>query len=383
VRGTVTDAADQPLGDVFIGTSWGDATTTAADGTYTFDRAPLTSDGGPRSWTVTARSGSQQFSRAVIVASDADAVADFVIAADDTGDDTGGGDGPVDAAPTAVIAPFGVINEGDRVTFDASGSSDPEGGQITVAWTLFDSVGRVAATGTGPTWSYTFRDDFLGSVRAVVTDGSGQQGSAERAVEARNVAPAVSIVVTSAPVPTTASVSGWQVIEVASTTAEEVTVTGAFTDPGQDDTHVVRLDWGDGAAETVSHVDGTFTATHRYVRAGTYALTAEVCDDDGGCGTAADTVEVTGSATGPSVPSVPSDPTGPTPSDPDPADPGLPVPAPTDPAPTDPPPAQPIDPVGLLPGTGSAVTSWLMTAMALALIGAVALRTGRRRSPQA
>ncbi len=76
-----------------------------------------------------------------------------------------------------------------------------------------------------------------------------------------------------------------------------VTLEGAFTDAGVADTHTVTVDWGEGAPEAATVVQGagsgTFSATHQYLDddptgtpADTYTITVTVTDDDTGSDTA-------------------------------------------------------------------------------------------------
>src|SRR2546430_6032973 len=77
---------------------------------------------------------------------------------------------------------------------------------------------------------------------------------------------------------------------------ESVQASGTFTDPGTKDTFTLTLNWGDGsAAFTKSYLSAdpkTFSATHLYPVAGSYAVTATVTDDDTGRGTAAVSLSV-------------------------------------------------------------------------------------------
>jgi hypothetical protein len=454
VAGTVTDSdSGDPIADVFIGSTWGDSTTTAADGTYSFDRAPLTSDGEPRDWTISATRGFDQLQQVVTVSADAPAVADFqfgvenlpptaigqnlgtdtetalpitltgndpegagltftivddptlgtlggtapdltytpsgaagddsftftvsdgehvsdpatisievtevvngppVISApatvevpageareigvsaadpdddplelsltddgggrasiDDQGDGTAVitvdteladagqsvdigvavtdgelGDGatitvtivagqePVNRPPEVVIDAPDEVDEGTRVVFDASGTTDPDGDAMTFAWTLVDFDGSPIITGSGPSFSHEFDDDFLGAAHLVVTDARGETAEAEAEILVHNVLPVVEVDIGEAPV------------EVA--TGESLALTGSFTDPG-DDTHQLVVDWGDGMTEAVEHDSGDFAASHTYAVAGTFTVVVEVCDDDEGCGNAGDTATV-------------------------------------------------------------------------------------------
>jgi protocatechuate 3,4-dioxygenase beta subunit len=344
VSGTVTDGDGQPLAGVFVGSAWGDATTTDTDGRYVLDRAPLTSDGGPRTWTITAVSGSDQQSRSVVVSSTDDAIADFTFAEDP--------DGPV-ALPTAVIAPFGAITEGDTVEFDASGSADPEGGALTVTWQLLDATGNVVATGAGPTWSHRFRDDFIGTVRATAATTDGRTAVTERAVEARNAPPVVAIRVTAEPSSLLARFA-----QLDGSLEDRFIVGGSFTDPGPDDTHTVEVAWGDGTVTPVDPENRAFSTAHRYTSAGTYTVSVQVCDDDGGCATVTESVEVKAVGFDVPVPEV---------KDPTPVEPGIPVP----PVGADPigPTTAPGPIITDLPETGSDIGSWLSVAIGLILLG--------------
>lgn len=63
----------------------------------------------------------------------------------------------------------------------------------------------------------------------------------------------------------------------------DVTVTGSYSDPGSDDTHVAVIDWGDGSPdETMALGDGTLSASHRYDADGDYSVGVCVTDDDQG-----------------------------------------------------------------------------------------------------
>lgn len=65
----------------------------------------------------------------------------------------------------------------------------------------------------------------------------------------------------------------------------DVLLTGRIVDPGDLDTHTMRIDWGDGVVETISpagmgNVD--FTEEHSYSGSGVYSISVEVTDKDGG-----------------------------------------------------------------------------------------------------
>jgi len=62
-----------------------------------------------------------------------------------------------------------------------------------------------------------------------------------------------------------------------------------FTDVGTLDTHTATIDWGDGSAiengaVTETNGSGSVAGSHPYPTAGTYTVTVEVTDNDGGVG---------------------------------------------------------------------------------------------------
>jgi len=54
-----------------------------------------------------------------------------------------------------------------------------------------------------------------------------------------------------------------------------------FNDPDPYDSHIVRIEWGDGTFTDVSITGLTATAVHRYLLAGVYSITATVTDSVG------------------------------------------------------------------------------------------------------
>jgi WD40 repeat protein len=131
--------------------------------------------------------------------------------------------------------------------------------------------------------SRTPADRYTITVVAVDDDG-GRSAPKTTEVDVRNVAPANLVINVAKP-----SISYGQ----------RAVVTGSFTDVGSLDTHVVRVDWGDGkiTEAVVDPVTRTFTASHYYVVAPgwahTFQITVTVEDDDGGIVTGAASVKVT------------------------------------------------------------------------------------------
>ncbi|HSL82026.1 MAG TPA: PKD domain-containing protein, partial [Thermoanaerobaculia bacterium] len=167
-------------------------------------------------------------------------------------------------------------DEGQPVTFDASGSSDRDGTIVAYEWD-FDLDGAIDATGI--TASHAFADDGVFTVALRVTDDSGEQDTDTAEVTVSNLPP----VVEAGPDRTI-------------TEGDALTLVGVtFTDPGVADTHTATIDWGDGTvtAGVVDQDAGTVSGGHDYPDDGAFPVEVCVTDDDGatGCDTFTVTVE--------------------------------------------------------------------------------------------
>ncbi len=208
---------------------------------------------------------------------------EFVPAAGETFTDSGSGTchdapgspPPENHAPTA--APGGPYAgaEGAAVTFDGSGSSDPDGDALTYAWSFGDGS---SGTGVRPTHSYADNGSY--TVSLTVTDAPGASSTPATATATiANAAPAVN-----APTSQTA------------TAGSPFTLTAHFSDPGANDAPwAYAIDWGDGAPPTTGSTTSQaspIAATHTYAPAGTYTARLSVTDKDGtpGAGETAVTV---------------------------------------------------------------------------------------------
>jgi len=207
---------------------------------------------------------------------------------------------PVNDPPTATVTAPSTSPEGTAVTASAT-ASDDDGDSLTYAWTVTKN-GSPYASGGGT--SITFTPDDNGSYVATVsvTDGTSNASSSQT-VAVTNVAPAVA---GSALAPGSIDENG------------SATLSGTFTDPGSDDTHIVTVNWGDGsAASSLALPKGAraFSLNHQYLDdapSGTasdnYAVSVTVTDDDGGNGSAGAGVTVNNlapqivSVTGPTAP---------------------------------------------------------------------------------
>lgn len=166
-----------------------------------------------------------------------------------------------------------VGDEGSPITFDGSGSSDPDGTIIAWEWDL-DGDGEFDDA-TGPTPSYTWGDDYAGNIGLKVTDDDGATNTDTTTVTVENVAPTVGAI--------TAPVDPVKVNMA-------ITASGNFEDPGWLDTHTALWDWDDGSTSpgTVTESDGggSVSGSHTYTAPGIYTVQLTVTDDDGGVGSA-------------------------------------------------------------------------------------------------
>jgi PKD repeat protein len=179
----------------------------------------------------------------------------------------------VNAAPIAEIAPLGTAQIGQAVTFDGSGSSDPDGTIATYEWDLDGNGSFETNTGTVPTASRSYPSaDTSIIVQLRVTDNDGAPGAIAFQTLRVNAPPSASL--TAAPNPVQ--------------TGQPITFSGSGSDT---DGTIATYQWD-------FDNNGTFDATgqnlsHTYTTAGTRTVRLQVTDNDGGIATDTDTVTVT------------------------------------------------------------------------------------------
>lgn len=166
------------------------------------------------------------------------------------------------AAPTAA---FGVSTDGLTARFDATSSSDPDGDELTYAWTFGD--GTAAA---GASVSHTFLTSDTYAVALEVSDGRGGEHTVTRQLLV-NRPPAAAI-----------SVSTSSVV-----VGRPVTFTSASTDPDGD---ALRLAW-DIDGEPAAGGEKTPAITRSFDTPGSHSVRLRVVDDHGGTDSATVTVE--------------------------------------------------------------------------------------------
>jgi hypothetical protein len=175
-------------------------------------------------------------------------------------------------APTARFTFQGERLEGQRLTFDATTSTDPDVGgplkdALSFAWTIDGE-----AAGIGSTMAHTFAQDGAYQVRLIVADHFGLADTTTTEVRVANV------------LPTVASFDGAILYA-----GETYRATGRFTDPGAD-AWTATVSYA-GTSQALALQGQAFSLSHTYATAGTYAATVSVRDDDG-TGTGSASVEV-------------------------------------------------------------------------------------------
>lgn len=160
--------------------------------------------------------------------------------------------------------------EGSLVTFDGSGSSDPDGTQDIVSyyWDFGDGT-----FGSGATVSHTYKDNGVYTATLTVADTAGATSTDTATITINNVVPMVDTI--------SAPLDPQQV-------GTAVNVSANFTDPGVLDTHIAVWVWGDGTTSAGVIVEtngsGLVAGSHTYTAAGVYTVILTVTDKDEGAG---------------------------------------------------------------------------------------------------
>jgi len=166
-------------------------------------------------------------------------------------------------------------NEGSPITFNASGSYDPDGNITLYEWD-FDSDGIYDTNSTSSNITHTWDDDYNGTVTLRVTDDDDLTNVNTTQVTVNNVPPIVEV----------GPAQEALVYDV-------VTFNRSAVDPGTNDTFTFEWDFGDGT--NLTHVDlgpgsANDVVTHTYNETGNYTVTLTVTDKDEGIGV--DTIDV-------------------------------------------------------------------------------------------
>jgi len=158
-----------------------------------------------------------------------------------------------------------VGNEGSAITFNASGSYDPDGTIVLYEWD-FDGDGVYDASSTTSTITHVWGDDYSGTISLRVTDNDGLTDTDSTTVTVNNVPPIAS-----------ATNDGPK------DEGTPVTVNTSQVDPGAD-TFTYSFDWNnDGNYEIVDQASPS--AQYTFMDDGIYTVGIRIKDDDGGIGT--------------------------------------------------------------------------------------------------
>lgn len=155
---------------------------------------------------------------------------------------------------------------GEKVNFNASGSSDPDGSIVSFQWDFGDGRGD-----SGETVTHKYKNAGTFTVVLVVQDNSGNRGTASQTVSvSEGDSPNASFVYSPA------------------NPAENETIYFNASESEDPDGDIVSFDWdfGDGTTGTGE------TVTHQYGSSGGFTVLLKVTDDDGNIDTATQTISV-------------------------------------------------------------------------------------------
>ena len=165
------------------------------------------------------------------------------------------------------------VREGDAVSFSGT-ASDADGDALAYEWTVDGAV-----LSSAPSFVHVFADDGLHEVSFTVSDGKGGVSTSTLAVAVENVAPMLLVPAAAATGSTTLAVPAGGSLQL----------TGAFSDPGMLDTHVLELDCNYGGAplagSSATAVNPEYSGTCNWAVGGVYQVLITIRDDDGGSGT--------------------------------------------------------------------------------------------------
>lgn len=178
-----------------------------------------------------------------------------------------------DAPPVANAGGPYSGSKGVAVSFNGSGSSDPNGKAITYAWNFGDPAsGSNTSSAANP--SHTYARAGIYTVSLTVTDASGRTATTSTTATIPNVAPSMSGLPSAVLLP-----------------GESYAASGSFSDPDPD-SWSATVNYGEGGTQALALSGNAFSIAHTYNSAGSFTVTVTVSDDDGGSGSASAGVTV-------------------------------------------------------------------------------------------
>jgi len=161
------------------------------------------------------------------------------------------------------------VNEGDLVLFHGLYTDPDSPTGHTIVWDL--DAGAMAEDTLSP--SYTYADNGSFPVTLTVTDIHGRVGLGTLNATVENVAPEVDFFAE----------------PFLPAAGQEITFEALIYDPGENDTHTFLWAFGDGSPNASTSEP---SITHSFPAAGTYVVNLTATDDDGGEGSATQTILV-------------------------------------------------------------------------------------------
>lgn len=152
--------------------------------------------------------------------------------------------------------------EGSTITLNAGFSSDPEGKTLKYRWDFNNDGIWDTEWLEQPTITYTWNDDYDGTVKLEVDDGELTNETTAQ-ITIKNVAPSVN------------TCQNQTIVA-----GDKVNLSGSYTDPGTLDTFTIKWDFGDGSPAVLDILN----PSHNYFSKGNYTATLTVTDKDGGVG---------------------------------------------------------------------------------------------------
>jgi PKD repeat protein len=213
----------------------------------------------------------------------------FTVTATVTDDDTGVGVATasivvssLNTPPSGLVVAAGLAAEGGTATLTVT-FVDPDAADthtVSLDWgdgTLQSLALPAGVTSLSPT--HVYQDSGTYNPTVTVADSAASTPPVTAAVNVANVAPTV----------TALNLSASSILEQESVTAE-----ATFADPGVSDTFTLTMDWGDGTSSSADLAAGARagSASHQYLRAGQFVITATVLDRDNAMGSMAKMLDV-------------------------------------------------------------------------------------------
>jgi prepilin-type N-terminal cleavage/methylation domain-containing protein len=176
--------------------------------------------------------------------------------------------------PTATftVSPSSGATAGSAVSFDASGTTDPESDAVTYEWNFGD--GTVLSTASVPTITHTYVASGSYTVLLTATDVRGEAGSTSQTINvgaSDNTAPTASFTLT----------------PVLGTAPMTVNVDANASSDPNGDTLNYSWNWGDSTA-----AGSGVNSSHIFQSAGTFTITLTVSDPSGATSTSVNQVVV-------------------------------------------------------------------------------------------